>query len=58
MEQEGRRGLFSKGLQRTYYELRGFRALFRIYLRRSSLRTGEGGDAKEKFISPMRAVRL
>lgn len=42
MEQEDRRGLFSKGLQSTYYELRGFRALFRIYLRRFSLRTGEG----------------
>lgn len=36
MEQEDRRGLFSKGLQSTCYELRGFRALFRIYLRRSS----------------------
>lgn len=54
MEQEDRRGLFSKGLQGTYYELQGVFP----YLLKAILRTGEGGDAKEKFISPTRAVSL
>lgn len=60
MKQRVGHGLFSKSLQNSYYDLLvllGFWCLFLSYPMPSSKRE-KCGDAIEKFISPVRAVRV